>query len=238
MSKGTVFITGGARRVGKTIALALARDGYDIALHYNSSKHDAEMVMKEIHTIGVDCRLFSCDIKQTSQLKDIMNDVFSQCQDCNILINNASIFDRVSFQDSNEQDFDDNFAVHVKAPYFLSQAFAQHCDDGSIINMVDTKVHRTLTEYFAYTLSKKSLFELTKMLAKALAPKIRVNGIAPGYILPPVDGSETDVERVQNSIPLQRLGNPELIAQTVLYMLNNPFMTGEIITVDGGERLK
>lgn len=236
--KGTVLITGGARRVGKAIALALARHGYNIALHYHQSQDEAESVYDAIKPYGVDCHLFACDLMDIQSLQRMIQQIFIDCPDCNVLINNASIFERISFMDTDEEAFDANFSIHVKAPFFLSQAFARQCREGNIINLLDTKVHRTLTEYFAYTLSKKTLFEFTKMAAKALAPTIRVNGIAPGYILPPIDGSETDTDRVQNSIPMKMLGNPEVIAQTVMFLLENTFITGECITVDGGERLK
>lgn len=238
MEKGTIFITGGAKRVGKAIALALAEHGHSIALHYNSSKDAADQTANKIRSKGVECNLFSYDLMDTKNLNNLISDVFLTCPDCNVLINNASIFERHSFLDSNEDIFDNNFDLHVKTPFFLSQSFANKCDVGLIINMLDTKVHRTVTEYFVYTLSKKTFFEFTKMAAKTLAPNIRVNGIAPGYILPPIDGSEPDEVRVQKSIPLQMLGNPDLIANTVLYLLNNPFITGECITVDGGEKLK
>ncbi len=238
MKNGTVLITGAAKRVGKSVAIELAKHGYDIAIHFNRSKTHAEELRQTIREFGVHCEIFPCDLTQTDDLQPMMNSVFSQFPDCNVLINNASVFERTSFTDTRLCDFNKNFSLHVKAPFFLSQAFAKHCTAGNIINMVDTKVYKTLTAYFAYTLSKKTLFEFTKMAAKDLAPNIRVNGIAPGYILPPIDGSDTDEDRVQNRIPLKRLGNPEWIAQTVLYILNNPFITGECITVDGGERLK
>lgn len=134
--------------------------------------------------------------------------------------------------------FDRHMQINFKTPFFLSQDFARICKKGLIINMLDTKIHKTLIEYFVYTLSKKVLFEFTQMAAKELGPDIRVNGIAPGLILPAAGMSEKEFEEMGERIPLKQTGSPQDIVQAVGFFMENDFISGEVISVDGGEHLK
>jgi pteridine reductase len=237
-TKGTALITGAAKRIGKSIALCLAAQGYDIALHYNSSSDEAHAVADQIRAGGCRCNLFRCDFLQSSSIPDFCDDVFSCCPDTTVLINSASIFERANLQQTTEELFDRHFQVNFKVPFFLSQQFALRVNQGHILNIVDTKAARTLVQYFAYTLTKKTLFEFTKMAAKELAPHIRVNGIGPGLILPPPGEDDAYLQQRAHAIPLLQKGDVEYINSAVLFFLNNPYVTGECIMVDGGEHLK
>jgi len=236
--KGAALITGGARRIGRAIVLSLAEKGFDVALHYRSSRSEAEEVAEAIKKIGRQCHLFRCDLNDMKDVSSLIPQVFKRFPDCNLLINNASIFKRARFTETDEPLFDRHFNINFKAPFFLSSDFAKHCSEGQIINILDTKVSRALIEYFVYTLTKKALSEFTRMAAKELGPRIRVNGICPGLILPSSELSEEDFQELGGRIPLQRTGSPESVVSAIHFLLDNTFITGETIFVDGGEHLK
>lgn len=236
-TKGTALITGGSRRIGREITLALARQGWRIALHYNRSRGDAETLAGEIDESGGECELFCANLSDTKAAAALVSDVFERCPDCNALINNASIFERMTLLDTEEDFFDRHFNINFKTPFFLTRDFARRCKQGNVINLLDTKITQKFSSYFAYTLTKKALFEFTRMAAKELAPAIRVNGVCPGLILPPPDDDEAYIERMQTRVPMKTRGQPPDIASAVLFLLDNEFITGDCIFVDGGEHL-
>ncbi|MCD6384235.1 SDR family oxidoreductase [Candidatus Sumerlaeota bacterium] len=235
--KGTALVTGGARRIGRAIARALAREGYDISLHYNSSEREAKEVAREIEHTGRRCRLFPCNFTNMAEVFRLIPAVFDAFPDCTLLINNASVFERGRLMDTSEELFDRQFTINFKVPFFLTREFARHCKRGHIINIIDAKAARSHIEYFAYTLSKKALYEFTRMSAKELAPNIRVNGVAPGLILPPPEKDDAYLERLSKHIPLQRRGDPQSVVKAILFLIRNDYITGECIFVDGGEHL-
>lgn len=235
--KGTALITAGAKRIGKTLALKLAELGYHIALHYCTSQEEALQLRQEILALGVECEVFSCDFNQIEKVPTFFQNIFKRFPNLNLLINNASIFDKLSFQDTNLSSLDRNLNINFKTPFFLSQSFAKFCQKGQIINILDTKVSNPSLEHFPYSLSKMALYELTKMTAKVLAPKIRVNGIGPGLILPPPGEDQEYLKHRSKAIPLQRIGSPEEIFAAIAYFLENPFITGQLLYIDGGEHL-
>ncbi|MCK5759896.1 MAG: SDR family oxidoreductase [Candidatus Delongbacteria bacterium] len=232
-----VLITGAAKRIGAEIAIELARSGYDIALHYNFSEEEALEAQSMIRKIGVDCRLFKGDLKDKVYLSELIKAVYSSFPNLSVLINNASIFKRASILDTKFELFEELVDVNLKAPYFLIKEFASVCESGNIINILDTKITKNQNVYAAYILTKKALSELTKIAAVEFAPRIRVNGICPGLILPAINESEEYIERLEKKILLQRRGDPKNISSTVKFLLENDFITGEIIQVDGGESL-
>lgn len=237
-AKGTALITGGAKRIGRAIALSLADKGYSIALHYRSSRKEAETVAKEIRQRGALCDLFPCDFNDANDVSFLIPSVFKKFPDLNLLINNASIFKRAHLLETDFDLFDSHVNVNFKAPFFLSRDFAKCCSKGHIINILDTKISSTLVQYCIYTLTKKALFELTRMVAKELGPHIRVNGICPGLILPSSQQSDDAFKKMGLRIPLQRTGAPENVVSAVHFLIENAFITGECIFVDGGEHLK
>ena len=234
---GTALVTGGARRIGRSIALSLAEKGFRIALHYRSSLKEAKEVARNIEQKGMECHLFSCDFNDMVDVQTFIPKVFERFPDCNLLINNASQFERAHLMDTDVDLFDRHFNVNFKTPFLLSRDFARHCRKGQIINILDTKISSTLIEYFVYTLTKKSLFEFTKLAAKELGPRIRVNAVSPGLILPSALQSKEDFEKMGARIPLGRKGDTENVVATIHFFIENSFITGECIFVDGGEHL-
>ena len=232
-----VLITGGARRIGRVLSHSLAAHGFDIALHYNSSENEAREVAEEVKKIGSKCGIFQCDFSNVEDVNTLMERVFSRFPACTILINNASIFERSSFMETDPALFDRHFRINFRTPFFLSREFARHCSKGQIINIVDTKVTQAFTPYFAYTLSKKAFLDFTFMAAKELAPGIRVNAVAPGNILPPPDKDHEYLNRLSSKVPLKTSGEPAMIAEAVLFLVKHSYITGQCIYVDGGEHI-
>ena len=232
------LITGGAKRIGRAIALALAEDGCDVALHFNTSSEEADDVAAEIRRLGRRCEQFACDLADSRQVLRLMPAVFEAMPGCDLLVNNASIFRRVGLLETDEAVYDAHFAIHCKAPFFLSRDFAGGCAGaGQIINILDTRVADTPTAHFAYALSKKTLYEFTRMAARALGPRIRVNAVCPGLILPPPGEDESWLERLSADLPLKRHGGVDDVVAAVRFLLAGEFITGEAIFVDGGQHL-
>jgi NAD(P)-dependent dehydrogenase (short-subunit alcohol dehydrogenase family) len=237
-NKGTVLITGGARRIGRGLCLALARLGYRVALHYHSSQHEAFEVQEMIRKAKGRCRLFRCNLADEKSTLGLIKSVKKDCPDLKVLINNASIFNRSTLRNAALEAFNDDFNIHVKAPFILTQQFARLCKQGHIINILDKAIVQNKSPHATYLLSKKALASLTAMSALELAPGIRVNGIAPGAILPPEDKNIAYLKKRAKEVPVRDHGNVEQIVQTVIFLIDNPFLNGEIIFVDGGEHLK
>lgn len=239
---GTALITGGAKRIGREIALSLAKMGYDLVIHYNNSVIEVKDLQKQIEKLGVDCSLIKADLLDKSQVNKMVLQL-KKIKNWNLLINNASIFNQSNFLESDVEELEKNFIIHLKIPAILSKALAQNCQQnqlsGNIINLIDKNITRYETKYFDYLLSKKSLAEFTKMLALQLAPQVRVNGIAPGFILNSVDGktSDAEVKKLLTKIPLQKKASDGDIANGVKYLLESNFVTGEVLFIDGGASL-
>ncbi len=231
------LITGGAKRLGRDICLSLAKEGFDIALHYHTSTDAAEQTRKEIKGLGRRCFIIQSNLNEPVLHSELIDAVYHHFGNLTLLINNASIFKKLDFKHTSPMDFDQNVMLHMKAPFFLSQAFSKKCQKGAIINMLDTRVDQYKTEHFVYTLSKKSLKEMTLLLAKTLAPDIRVNGICPGAILPPENQGEQYLEQLAQKTPMKHPGHVQDILSALLYLTRSNYVNGEILYVDGGERL-
>ncbi|MCK4795764.1 MAG: SDR family NAD(P)-dependent oxidoreductase, partial [Spirochaetes bacterium] len=200
----TALITGGAKRIGKNIAIKLATLGYNIALHYNSSYENAKKVKLDIENQGVICELFKCDLSNENDTLLLIQTVTKKFANLNLLVNNASIFNKAALLDTEIDLFNNTFNINFKAPYILSRDFAKLVDKGHIINIIDTKVSGNSFLYSAYNLSKKSLANFTLMAANELGPNIRVNGISPGLILAPEDKTEKYLNNMAINIPLKK----------------------------------
>jgi len=230
------LITGASNRIGKDIALALAGAGYNIALHYNHSEQKAAQTRLEILAKNVFCETFKADLKNRNQTIELLSNI-SQKFNISLLVNNASMFIPDHLSDGNDPLFDELFNINFKAPYLLTREFAKRTKKGLIINLLDTNISKNSSSHFNYLLTKKFLEVFTKMSAVELAPGIRVNGIAPGLILPPKGKDNSYLERLSDKIPLKSIGDVKNISDTVLFFIKNEFITGQIIYVDGGENL-
>ncbi|GMR05075.1 MAG: SDR family oxidoreductase [Thermodesulfobacteriota bacterium] len=229
------LVTGGAKRIGKEICLGLASMGYDIALHFSATDPaDAVSLIKEK---GVRCIPFKCDFSDERAVLGLMDNVKDAFPGLEVLVNNASIFERSTIRDTDTGFFDRHFAVNFKAPYFLTRDFCKATENGHIINIIDSKVRKNSSPYSAYLLSKKTLRDFTFMAAKEFAPDIRVNAVAPGLILPPPGKDDSYLKGLAGALPLKRTGSPGDVFNAVRFLIENSFITGQIIYIDGGENL-
>lgn len=235
-------VTGGAIRLGRAIALALAKEGCDIVLHYGRSQRDAEQTADDVRGLGRRAVTVSADLSQPSEAAVVIFDAATPLGTTTILVNSAAIFEDASLVETSEELYDRHAAINLKAPFFLCREFMRRLPSGArghIVNMADWRAETPPADFVAYTLSKAGIVALTKSLALQLAPGVQVNAIAPGAILPPPGGL---LEPWRNSklpqIPLARTGSPDDIAAAVLYLVRSPFVTGEVLHVTGGEHLR
>ncbi len=230
------LITGAAQRVGKALALHLARSGYDIALHYHASEAAAHAVQAEITGMGRKCKLYRADLGDLPALPALAHDVIADFPACHALVNNASVFTRGTFLDSDPALCARMLRINYEAPAFLAQAFASRQGKGHIINMLDTHIETNGNSHFFYLQSKKALRDFTQMAAVGLGPAFRVNAVCPGVVLP--SGEEADyIERLEARLPLRSTAKVESVCRTVEWLLRSEDITGQLIYVDGGEHL-
>ncbi|MEP7135500.1 MAG: SDR family oxidoreductase [Chloroflexota bacterium] len=232
----TILITGAARRLGRIFALACARAGADIVIHHAHSDSDAQTVAAEISQLNRRAFIFQSDFSDSTSTRNLIP-LINQSTPIHFLINNAAVFESLSLESTSLKDWDNNLAVNLTAPFLLSQAFAAQATNGArIINILDWRALRPGADHFPYTVSKSALAAMTKSLAVALAPKIIVNGLALGAILPPTDGNVNP--NIVKNIPMQRWAHTDEVEQALLFLLTAPaYITGEIIHVDGGRHL-
>lgn len=235
----TALVTGSAVRVGRAIVLGLAELGCRVIVHYNRSREEAEQTVAEAQAHGVEAIAVSANLSDpAAAATQLFRELSEQGMSPDILINNASVFAAGTLTETDEALWDRQQTVNLKAPFFLCREFARQLGNerqGDIINLCDWRGLKTPPGHDAYTLSKAGLVALTNMLAQELAPMIRVNGIAPGAILPPVDGSIDFEQRAREFIPLKQTGSPDDIVHGVLYLLESDFVTGEMLRISGGE---
>lgn len=234
-----ILITGAGRRIGANVARLLHAHGASIAIHYRGSADDAEALARELNNARANSALtVQADLLDTEKLGELVAEVVSQTGRLDGLINNASTFYPTPLEDVTHEHWDDLIGSNLKAPLFLSQAALPHLREagGAIINVVDIHAQRPLRNHPVYGPAKAGLAMLTRSLAKDLAPEVRVNGVSPGAILWPEDGmSEKAEQSILSQVPLKRMGEPDDIARTILFLLKDaPYITGQIIAVDGG----
>ena len=235
----TALITGGAARIGAQIVKTLHHNQFNIIIHCNQSKDKAQLLCDELNLIRANSvEIVSGNLNNIDELDSLVSSIMS----IDLLVNNASVFYPKSVEDSEIKDWDDVININLKAPFFLSKGLSKTLskNDGSIINIIDIHSERPLKKHAIYNISKAGLKMLTQTLAKELAPKIRVNGVSPGSILWPQDSaeiSEDDKNLMLERIALHRQGSPQDIADTVLFLANSNYITGQIINIDGGRTL-
>jgi pteridine reductase len=236
-------ITGGARRIGSAVARHLHGRGFDIALHYRSSRDEATALGDELCALRAgSCALFRADLGDPGEASRLAVDILAACPRVDLLVNNASGFEPTPLAACTPEQFDNMLGANLRGPYFLVQGLLPGFADGAaIVNMVDVHVERPLRDFNAYVAAKAGLAALTRSLALELGPRVRVNGIAPGAILWPEGDEAYDSATRARTIaatPLGRLGEPDDIARTVAFLAcDAPFITGQVITVDGGRSL-
>jgi len=234
----TVLITGGAKRIGKSIVYKLASSGYNIALHYNKSKKDALKIKNKLkNKYKVICEIFKIDLSNEKQTAKLIKMVLLKFDKIDILINNASIFFRSNIINTDLKLYNMTMNINFKAPFILSRDFAVKLKTGLIINILDTKIEKNNSSYAVYTITKKALKSLTFMCANEFGPHIRVNGIAPGIILAPEGKSDEYLDKMAEKIPLKKKGSLDDINNAVEYLIKNEYITGQIIYIDGGQHL-
>ena len=243
INKNTALITGASQRLGKEMAICLAKKGFDLVIHYNKSQAQATQLLQELkQNYNINGAIIDGDLSDKSSAKKIANFMFENYPNWNLLINNSSIFNKSKFLDDLDEEFENNLAIHLTSPLYLSHFFAKNViakkiKNAQIINMLDKNIARNNTAYFYYLLSKKFLAEFTKMLALEVAPHIRVNGIAPGYVALETIVRTEYAEKIITKIPLQKICDIKNIIQTLEFLLENDFINGQILSIDGGASL-
>jgi len=235
------LVTGGARRVGRAIALELAGAGCDIALHYHRSHGEAQDAADQIRAAGRRCEIVPGDLQRPEAAGEIVERTAAALGGLQILVNNACVFERMTLESFSVDDWDRTMRINVTAPAALAAAARDHLRraGGKIINLCDIAADRPWPGYLAYCASKAALVCLTKALARALAPAVQVNGIAPGIAVFPEEYDEPTRQRLVDEVPLKRVGAPQDIARAVRFLVESgDYITGQILNVDGGRSIR
>jgi NAD(P)-dependent dehydrogenase (short-subunit alcohol dehydrogenase family) len=235
------LVTGGAQRIGRAIALALAGAGFDIALHYHTSGAAAEIASAEIRGAGRRCILLRADLTHEAEVVRLLPQATDALGPVGVLVNNASPFERDEWHDATRASWDAHIEPSLRAPFVLMQQFARALPpdtEGAVINMLDQRVWSITPHFVSYTVAKAGLWALTQSMALALAPRIRVNGIGPGPALPNTRQTAQQFARQSASVPLGHGTSPDEIARAVLAILALPAMTGQMLALDGGQHLQ
>lgn len=234
------LITGGAKRIGRGITESLAKDGWAVAIHYHGSDDDAETLAGSIRDRGGVAKTFAADLSKTEETQHLIPAVNTELGPVLALINNASIFEEERWSDVTPESWSQHLAINLHAPFLLSQAFALALPDeseGAIINIIDQRVFNLTPNFLSYTVSKSGLWTLTRTLAMALAPRVRVNGVGPGPTLANTRQTEASFQNQAFATPLKRKVDVLDISDAVLYLLKAKAVTGQMIAVDSGEHL-
>lgn len=234
-----VIVTGGAHRVGGALSLAFARGGADVVVHYHTSDEAARATVRAIEALGRRAVAVQADVSVPSEATAMIEAAQRELGRIDVLVNSASRFDRAPLAEITPDAWDRVLAINLKAPFLLAQAAAPALREarGCIINIVDLSAFQPWPSYIPHAVSKAGLLHLTRCLARALAPHVRVNAIAPGTVLPPDDFDGSDNAGGADRRVLARAGRPEDVADAALYLATAEFVTGEVIVVDGGRHL-
>lgn len=233
-----VLVTGSAKRVGRAIALAFAKRGAVLAIHYRRSRAEAEELVRQINGEGGRAEAFRADLVKVPEIETMVNQVLAALGRIDVLVNSASVFYRRPIEEVTEDDWNLNLDTNLKAPFFLSK-FAglamRRQGAGKIVNIGDWAGIRPYNNYLPYTVSKSGLIGLTRALARALAPEVQVNCVAPGPVYPPEEYDEKEIRTLIQGTLVKRIGSPEDVARAVLFFCEGTdFATGATLLVDGG----
>ncbi len=233
------LVTGAGRRIGRAITLALADRGANVMIHYNTSESGASATKSKASAHGVQAETVQADLSRPEDVEEIVESTRNALGDLQILINNASIFNHVSFRDTTLKDWEQNQQINLTAPVQLMQCFAeQTTGEGRIVNLLDWRALRPQARQFAYSVSKTGLAGATMAAAQELGPEITVNGVAPGPILPPKGEDQEKLDHIVEDLPAGRWGDVNEVVRAVIFFIESAgFVTGEVLHVDGGRHL-
>ena len=235
----TALITGASKRIGKAMSIHLAGLGWNVALHYNSSGKEAQLLRDELAASfpKQQFNTFEADLNDAGCVEMLIPQVILEMGAVDLLVNNASVFDPAYIGETTASFFDQQMNVNFRAPFLLTRDFARLVKGGLIVNITDTRIVTNKSNFAAYSLSKKALWELTKMAALEFGPDIRVNAIAPGLTLPPEEKGDDYLWNLAANIAMKRPGGIDPILKSMDYIINNDYLTGQILYCDGGENL-
>jgi NAD(P)-dependent dehydrogenase (short-subunit alcohol dehydrogenase family) len=234
------LVTGGARRIGRALALPLAEAGYAVAVHHHSSHAAAEALVAEIAGAGGRAVALAADLSDENAVRKLLPDAMAAVGPIGVLVNNASIFENDTVATATRESWDAHLAINLRAPFVLIQDFAARLpaeSGGVVVNLLDERVWNLTPYFISYTVSKTGLWTLTRTMALALAPRIRVNAIGPGPTLPNARQTPEQFLDRCRAMPLRRGTSPREIAAAMRFILDAPAMTGQMIALDGGEHL-
>jgi pteridine reductase len=234
------LVTGAGHRVGRAIALGLAGRGMDMAVHYNSSEGPARETARAIAALGQRAELFPANLTERGAPADLVRTVRDRMGVPAVVINSAAVMMRTPWDAVTETEWDDMFALNLRATYFVAQAaaLAMGSGGGAIVNIADLAAFETWPAYIPHGITKAGVVQMTRALARVLAPAVRVNAVAPGAVLLPEGWTEADATRLVETTPLRRLGSPDDVVSAVIYLLEADYVTGETIIVDGGRHVR
>jgi len=238
--RGVALVTGAARRVGRTIALDLAAQGWDVAVHHHTSDGEAHEVVRAIEETGGRAVALKADLAREEDTARLVGRAAEALGPLSLLVNNASTFDADGWSSATRESWDHHLEPNLRAPFVLIQDFARQLPEGiegNVVNLLDQRVWNPTPAFVTYTLSKMGLWGLTQTLALALAPRIRVNAIGPGPALPSARQTQAQFDEQCASLPLQRGTNPDEICRSLRFLLEIRSMTGQMIALDGGQHL-
>jgi NAD(P)-dependent dehydrogenase (short-subunit alcohol dehydrogenase family) len=239
-SRGAALVTGGARRIGRALVTAAADAGYDVAIHVRSVDDAAEAAAGEVRARGRKATIAVCDLRKEATTVALVGEVEAELGPVTLLVNSASVFEEDAFESFNRASFDAHIETNLRAPLILAQNFARRLPEGReglIVNILDQRVLSPTPEFFSYALSKSALWDATRMLAQALAPRIRVNGIGPGPTLRSIHQDEVDFAAEAAATLMGRPVQPSEIAAALRYLIDAPSVTGQMVAVDSGQHL-
>lgn len=236
----TALVTGAAKRIGRTIALDLAKNGWAVAVHYGHSRDEANATVDDIRKAGGKAVALQADLSVESETTSLMAQAIDALGPVGCLVNNASTFEHDDVASADRASWDAHIETNLRAPFVLIQEMARalsDAQDGVVVNMLDQRVWNLTPHFLSYTMSKSGLWTMTRTLALALAPRIRVNAIGPGPVLPNSRQTEDQFRRQYESLPLRRPVDPAEICNAVQFILSATSMTGQMIALDGGQHL-
>lgn len=240
LSGKTALVTGGARRVGRAISVALARAGADVVVNYRNSEAEARQLVEELAAAGWSARAVRADVSQQAAIRELVDDIGRTDGKLDILVNSASLFESAPFAQISEHDWRRVLDVNLTGPFLVAQTALPLLEKGAvanIVNMLDLSALQAWPSYAHHSVSKAGLLQLTRVMARALAPNIRVNAIAPGTVLPPDGYDGTAGDGTTDRRLVTPAGSPEAVVKALFYLIESEFVTGQVLVVDGGRLL-